>query len=164
MRTKQQHADYMREWSRNNRDKVKVWCANYYKKNRTSILFATRKVKDYKTTNVYKGRVAEIIAVKKLSKLGRVIDLNKDMRNKLPYDLTFNNKKVDVKMSTPFYDKTKRRWLWKFHTKNNTVPDLFYCIGYKDSKPQKSFLIPNKGISHIPIYLDGNSKYLAYQI
>lgn len=92
--------------------------------------------------NVGLGRVGEKIGLKVLSgsedKTGGNIHY--------PYDLDWNNKKVNVKVSRPsirYGCKTPTQWI--FGTGKNKNCDLYLCIGLDEKdEVEKIFLIPSK--------------------
>lgn len=90
--------------------------------------------KDYIKTTVYKGIQAEKDALKFLENAERI---NKKFKQQQPYDLIWNNKKVNVK-SASLSNYKFSFGLWG--TQINC--DLFFFMGYENGKVIKTWLVP----------------------
>lgn len=103
-----------------------------------------------KESATHKGRKAELFA---LNILKGSKDMNDEVMNR-PYDIEWNNKKIDVKSCNLYKRKLKRGkkvnncggW-WTFN-KNKGYADEYFCMCLIDDRPVKIYLIPNKAFSN----------------
>lgn len=111
------------------------------------------------STSVGLGRIGEKIALKYLEK-DNVIDVT---RNKIhhPYDLSWEGKKVDAKVSRP---NRKNKNKWYFNTSAPHKSDFYFCIGLDErDNIEKMFIFPRevlpKGVLGINRTKSMNDKY-----
>lgn len=133
-----------KEYAEKNKDKIRLYKREWARKRRMST------EKSLKTSQTYKGRKAELLA---LIILEGSKDMNKKVMNQ-PYDIEWKGERIDVKSCNLYKRKMKRGkpikncggW-WTFN-KNKGTADRYFCICMENNKPKRFYLIPKKDFNN----------------